>query len=222
MSTINLGSDLQLSMSGLLIHDDQQDITRKPVQNDEEDKMEPQTSNSGETESDTATILRSICLHFIEDMNKFGIAVLDSFLGNERGDLVYEEVINLHRAGLFTDGQLVRNETKNKDIRGDEIIWIVGNEGDCPHISGLINDIDKIVKGACKYANNGELGKYKIDGRTKVSILHSRMNDFDVFIYLNLINILVKLFSYEPIFTCFLLTTFVGSSICLILSRHPR
>lgn len=170
MSTINIGSDLQLSMSGLLIDDDQNDTMRRIVRNDGDSKTDRRASSSNEAEADTQNIFRSICLHFIEDMNKFGIAVLDSFLGNERGDLVYEEVINLHRAGLFSDGQLVRNETKNKDIRGDEIIWLIGNEGDCPHISGLINDIDKIVKGASKYANNGELGKYKIDGRTKVSI----------------------------------------------------
>lgn len=171
MSTADLGSDLQLSMSGLLIDDDHHEVMRRTVRNDADIKTDRRASNSSETEAETQNILRSICLHFIEDMNKFGIAVLDSFLGNERGDLVYEEVINLHRAGLFTDGQLVRNETKNKDIRGDEIIWLVGNEGDCPHISGLINDIDKIVKGASKYANNGELGKYKIEGRTKVRII---------------------------------------------------
>lgn len=171
MSSPKLTSDLQLKMSGLVIHDEEHDIVEqvKSKENDQQNS-DKAAVNQKEVEFDGDHVLQSICLSFIEDMNTFGISVLDDFLGNERGNLVYEEVINLHRAGLFTDGQLVRNETKNKDIRGDEIIWLVGNESACPNITGLINDIDCIVLTANKLPNNGQLGKYKIDGRTKVSL----------------------------------------------------
>lgn len=171
MATINCGSDLQLDMTSLLIQDDQREMIQQG--DDNQSNLVPQASNSSQTEVDENILRNSgICVQFIADMNRFGISVIDSFLGNKRGDLVYEEVINLHRAGLFTDGQLARNDTKNKNIRGDEVIWLMGNECGCPHISSLITEIDKIVKGACRYANNGVLGKYVISDRTRVSMIH--------------------------------------------------
>lgn len=168
MATIDCRSDLQIDIASLLIQDNNLEMIGQSCQSN----LQPQASNSSQTEVDIENILRnrSICLQVIGDMNRFGISVVDSFLGYQRGDLVYEEVINLHRAGLFTDGQLARNDSKNKNIRGDEVIWLVGNEGGCPHISSLITEIDKIVKGASRYANNGVLGKYKISDRTRVSI----------------------------------------------------
>lgn len=172
MAIINFGPDLPLDMASLLIQDDHQGVIHQ--RNEQQSSVEPRASNSSQTEANTGNILRnrSICLQFIADMNSYGISVVDSFLGNEHGNLVYEEVINLHRAGLFTDGQLVRNDMKNKNIRGDEVIWLMGNETGCPHINSLINEVDKIVKGAGKFANNGLLGKYKISDRTRVSNLH--------------------------------------------------
>ncbi len=165
MSAVNIPSDLQLKMSELIIRDEREQTAKR---DDDKRDTEPAKAQEREGDSEIQRVFHSICLNFIVDLNKFGIAVMDTFLGNERGDLVFEEVINLHRANLFSRGQTVRNDVTNKDIRSDEIMWLVGNERSCPNIQSLINDIDQIVITANKLPNNGELGKYKIDRRTKV------------------------------------------------------
>ncbi|VVC28320.1 Hypothetical protein CINCED_3A008469 [Cinara cedri] len=74
--------------------------------------------------------------------------------------------------GVFKDGELVRNKASNnlKTIRGDEIIWVDGRENSCKHIGQLISDVDSVVMGSNQMNDNGKLGNYTINGRTKAMV----------------------------------------------------
>lgn len=88
-----------------------------------------------------------MCHTLIRDLNKYGVCVLDEFLGEERGQKVLSEVVTMYSAGKFKDGQLVQPSTKTgeirdlKHIRGDKITWIGGREPGCSNIGYLINQV---------------------------------------------------------------------------------
>lgn len=104
--------------------------------------------------------------YIIPLMNKNGICVVDNFLGAETGVCILEDVKALHKTGRFTDGQLVSQKSDSrKDIRGDKITWIDGQEPGCEKIRFLMSRMDDLVRHC-----NGKLGNYTINGRTKVSI----------------------------------------------------
>lgn len=114
-----------------------------------------------------------ICQYVIRDMDKYGVCVVDKFLGTEKGLAVLNEVLYMYSAGLFEDGQLVSNKGSANDlktIRGDQIIWLDGKEHQCQNIGMLISQVDAIIMRANKMHNNGKIGNYTINGRTKVSI----------------------------------------------------
>ena len=115
-----------------------------------------------------------ICRSVIRDLNNWGVCVVDQFLGFEKGSAVLDEVLNMHSAGMFKDGQLVSNKAGASDlktIRGDQIAWLDGKEKNCQIIGTLISKVDAIIMRANKMDNNGKLGEYTINGRTKVSYL---------------------------------------------------
>jgi len=118
-----------------------------------------------------------LCRNIIRDMDLYGVCVLDNFLGYQRGMTVLDEVLNLYNMGVFKDGQLVRNKASNnlKTIRGDQIIWVDGREDCCKQIGQLISDVDAVVMGSNKMNDNGKLGNYTINGRTKVSCLKNSL-----------------------------------------------
>lgn len=123
--------------------------------------------------SNLEELLDKICQYVISDMDKYGVCVVDRFLGKERGLKVLNEVLNMYSAGLFQDGQLVSNKGSANDlktIRGDQIIWLDGKEEQCENIGTLISQVDAIIMRANKMHNNGKIGDYTITGRTKVSI----------------------------------------------------
>jgi len=114
-----------------------------------------------------------ICSYVIRDMDKYGVCVVDKFLGKEKGTAVLNEVLDMYSAGLFKDGQLVSNKASANDlktIRGDQIIWLDGKEHQCQNIGMLISQVDAIIMRANKMHDNGKIGNYTINGRTKVSI----------------------------------------------------
>ncbi|XP_075223240.1 HIF prolyl hydroxylase [Lycorma delicatula] len=107
----------------------------------------------------------------INDMDEFGICVVDELLGLERGMAVLNEVLGMYHMGVFKDGQLVSNRvnTDLKTIRGDQITWIDGKEPSCKNIGTLISIVDAIIMKANRVAI-GKLGSYKINGRTKAMV----------------------------------------------------
>lgn len=105
--------------------------------------------------------------YIVPCMKFYGICVKDGFLGPRLGDRVLEEVETLNRSGKFRGGQLVSQKSiPSKNIRGDQIAWVEGNEPGCENIGCLMAHIDEAIM---RSAANGQLGNYAINGRTKVS-----------------------------------------------------
>lgn len=120
-------------------------------------------------------ILDEVCRNVIRDMDAYGVCVVDNFLGEERGRAVFSEVLHMYSSGVFKDGQLVSSTGRtgdHKTIRGDQITWIDGREKYCANIGFLISQVDAIVMRANKMLNNGKLGSYTINGRTKVRYIY--------------------------------------------------
>lgn len=114
-----------------------------------------------------------LCRNIINDMNMYGLSVIDDFLGMEQGLEIFNEVHKMYAAGVFRDGQLVSNKLGERDlrtIRGDKITWVKGTEDGCSNIGFLINKIDAIVSTANTMQNNGQLGNYRIRERTKAMV----------------------------------------------------
>ncbi|KAJ7987340.1 hypothetical protein DPEC_G00325470 [Dallia pectoralis] len=104
--------------------------------------------------------------YIVPCMSKHGICVVDNFLGLETGLEILEDVKTLHKTGKFTDGQLVNQKSDStKDIRGDKITWIEGQEPGCEKIRFLMSQMDDLVRHC-----NGQLGNYTINGRTKAMV----------------------------------------------------
>lgn len=143
------------------------------VQQEEEEEEELLPPFLHRNRDDIEELLDEICRNMIRDMNNYGVCVVDNFLGKERGEAVLREVLNMYSAGLFKDGQLVSNKAGANDlktIRGDQITWLDGKEQQCQNIGTLISRVDAIIMRANKMRNNGKIGNYTINGRTKVSI----------------------------------------------------
>lgn len=113
-----------------------------------------------------------ICQRVIRDMTQYGVCVLNNFLGKDQGLLVLNEVLKMYRSGIFTAGQLVSSpgSTEAQTIRSDRITWIDGKEPQCFHIRQLISKVDNIILRANKMANNGKMGDFVINGRTKAMV----------------------------------------------------
>ncbi|XP_018328073.1 egl nine homolog 1 [Agrilus planipennis] len=118
-------------------------------------------------------VIDEICRNVIRDMDDYGVCVVDNFLGEERGRAVLGEVIAMHTKGVFRDGQLVSSRGRKGDlktIRGDQITWIDGREKYCKNIGHLISQVDAVIMRANKMRNNGKLGQFTINGRTKAMV----------------------------------------------------
>ncbi|XP_017769211.1 PREDICTED: egl nine homolog 3 [Nicrophorus vespilloides] len=113
-----------------------------------------------------------ICRNVIHDMDAYGVCVVDNFLGDGQGKAVLSEVLDMSTKGVFKDGQLVSSNGRQdlKTIRGDQITWIDGREQHCTQIGKLISRVDAIIMRANKMYNNGKLGDYNINGRTKAMV----------------------------------------------------
>jgi len=105
----------------------------------------------------------------IEHLNKFGACVMDNFLGEHKGLKILDEVLELQKLTVFQEGKLTSVKAE-KSIRSDKVTWTDGSSENTPHINSLLDSIDTIVMTANKAPNNGELGKYKINSRTKAMI----------------------------------------------------
>lgn len=110
----------------------------------------------------------------IKDLNDYGVCVVEHFLDYELAKCVLDEVLLMHSKGIFRDGQLVTtkcnsNKSDLKIIRGDQVCWVDGNEGYCNNIHHLISKVDLLIMTVNRMVNNGKLGQYIINSRTKVT-----------------------------------------------------
>lgn len=110
-----------------------------------------------------------MCSNLVRDMNEYGVCVLDNFIGEVKGLQVLQEVKSLYAAGFFKvkifkifnlkvwwfikvcyfqDGQLVASKDKrsNRNIRGDKITWVDGNESGVSYIKFLMNQVRILVQ----------------------------------------------------------------------------
>ncbi|XP_059389419.1 prolyl hydroxylase EGLN2 [Carassius carassius] len=106
--------------------------------------------------------------YIVSCMKFYGICVKDGFLGDRLGSKVLEEVETLNHSGKFRGGQLVSQKNiPSKNIRGDQIAWVEGNEPGCENIGTLMAHFDEAIM---RSAANGQLGNYVINGRTKAMV----------------------------------------------------
>lgn len=114
-----------------------------------------------------------VMLSVVTDLNKYGVCVVDDFLGPERADHILGEVRDLHQRGVFCDGQVVSRNVQDHArgrIRGDKITWVTGGEPNCGCIGQLVSLVDKLVANANKHQDAGELAKYNIAWRTQAMV----------------------------------------------------
>lgn len=116
--------------------------------------------------------LQAICKNVAKDLNKFGICVLDKFLGEKLGNLILEEVGNLYGKGIFKKGELVvpNPYTAKENIRSDVTTWVNGTEPECVYVGHLMQVLDIVMTTCNKLEDGGALAKYKLHRRTKVRV----------------------------------------------------
>ncbi|BES89453.1 unnamed protein product [Nesidiocoris tenuis] len=109
----------------------------------------------------------------VNDMNAYGICVVDNFLGDAKGLAVLNEVLDMYQSGVFKDGQLVSSSAyreRNQLIRSDRITWLDGTETKCHNIRNLIAKVDAVLTKANTSANNGQIGHHLIKSRSKAMV----------------------------------------------------
>ncbi|KAH8395541.1 hypothetical protein KR222_005277, partial [Zaprionus bogoriensis] len=119
-----------------------------------------------------------LCRNIINDMNQYGLSVVDDFLGMDKGLKILNEVRSMYNAGAFHDGQLVHNmrtdaqssAVRGDKIRGDKIKWVGGHEPGCSNVWYLTNQIDSVVYRVNTMKDNGILGNYHIRERTRAMV----------------------------------------------------
>ncbi|ODM95551.1 Egl nine 1 [Orchesella cincta] len=131
---------------------------------------------SKQTPQETRNWIVEVCKQIIQDMDRYGVCVIDNLLGEARGTAILKEVQMMYSTGAFTDGQLVKgaNNTEGPSasqlIRGDKITWVDGREPNCRNIAVLMKLLDNLVIGANSIVNSGKLGGYSIRERSKAMV----------------------------------------------------
>lgn len=82
----------------------------------------------------------------VNDLNKYGVCVLDNFLGEERGRQVLEEVEIMNEAGIFENGKVVSNRGDARNVRGDKVAWVNGLEPAHRSLGYLIRQVSTYEK----------------------------------------------------------------------------
>ncbi|XP_076464401.1 egl nine homolog 1-like [Babylonia areolata] len=104
--------------------------------------------------------------YVVECLNRYGICVMDSFLGEMNGQEILNEVKMFKESGLMRQGQVVHSgaSTSGK-IRGDIITWVDGREPHCENIRYLVSCMDAVVLKCSSL-----LDSYTINERTKAMV----------------------------------------------------
>ena len=114
------------------------------------------------------------CQHVIGDLQKYGICVLDNFMGKERAESIHRSVVNMYKTGVFVEGKTVglnnvENPGLTKNVRSDQIAWVDGSENNCKDIAHLVATVDAIIVNSVQcLVENNRCAKHVIGGRTKV------------------------------------------------------
>ncbi|KAH9519619.1 Egl nine 3 [Bulinus truncatus] len=117
------------------------------------------------------SILRSrfkvLAQYVVDCLTKYGICVIDKFLGEVTGHEILKEVLQLSSAGVMRQGQLVHgpSSSSNKYIRGDMITWVDGTEPRSENIHFLISCMDAVMLQCAD-----KLDMYRINERTKAMV----------------------------------------------------
>lgn len=113
--------------------------------------------------------MTQICQYVVRDLEKYGICVVDNFMGKERAESINHSVSSLYRSGIFVEGETVSPSLETtKNVRSDKIAWVDGTEKNCVDIAYLISTVDTIIMNSIRMKGNGQLGQRTIGGRTKV------------------------------------------------------
>lgn len=115
--------------------------------------------------------MSQICQYVVRDLEKYGICVVDNFMGKERAEAIHRSVVSMYHSGVFVEGETVSSSLETtKNVRSDKITWVDGSESNCANIAVLISTIDTIIMNAIRMKGNGQLGQRTIGGRTKAMI----------------------------------------------------
>ncbi|CAG5128393.1 unnamed protein product [Candidula unifasciata] len=124
-----------------------------------------------QTKDQYLTILRSrfgvLAKYVVDCLTKYGICVIDKFLGDVTGHEILKEVMQLSSTGVMKQGQLVHgpSSSSNKYIRGDMITWVDGTEPRSENIHFLISCMDAVMLQCAS-----KLDMYTINERTKAMV----------------------------------------------------
>lgn len=121
---------------------------------------------------DLDSIARFVCSSL---KTKYFSVINDVFV-DEKALNILNEVKQLHKSGVFQDGQLSGGKTASDNdqkftetkIRGDKITWLEGNEKHAPNIVKLIEFVDTLVI-CCNNLPDG-MSEYRIEGRAKAMV----------------------------------------------------
>lgn len=113
--------------------------------------------------------LKNIADHVIKSLNEYGWAVVDNFIGITHCRHTFQEMDQLYKRGLFSEGQLMdkKDGSHSKDIRSDQIYWFDNNDEraqDAVTIRLLVSMIDSVI------VHFNGLIPYKISGRSRAMI----------------------------------------------------
>ena len=101
--------------------------------------------------------LIDICQRVGRDLEKYGICVVDNFMGKERAESIHRSVVKMYHSGVFVEGETVGlnssitssthtySNTATQNVRSDRITWVDGSESNCAHIAFLIATVDTII-----------------------------------------------------------------------------
>ncbi|GAB1601371.1 egl nine homolog 1-like [Argonauta hians] len=123
----------------------------------------------------TMTLNTELVNYVIDCMKKYGICLVDNFVGDKEAELILNEAKDLYESGNFSKGLLVNSKVVSNEetkVRGDMIMWVDGSESGCKNIKGLLDRTDSLVL-TCK----GRLDRYNIKGRTKAMVACYPGND---------------------------------------------
>jgi hypoxia-inducible factor (prolyl hydroxylase) len=127
------------------------------------------------------------CQCVVRDLDKYGICVVDNFMGKERAESIHLSVVSMYHSGVFVEGETVglKSSTSTaattaassgdgemaRNVRSDKITWVDGSENNCVHIAFLIAAVDTIIMNFMRFKKDAQLGsQLNIGGRTKVII----------------------------------------------------